>query len=228
MCSRSQAFEVIAAGRVAVNGRISTDTTRRVSLDADSIAIDGRPAAPVREPIVLALHKPVGYVTTRSDPQGRPTVYDLLPDLDRFVFPVGRLDLETSGLLIVTDDHRLGERLTNPDSHVPKTYEASVDAVPDAPALESLRLGLDIGRGERTRPARVELLQGGDAPARLEIVIEEGRNRQVRRMIAATGLSVLSLSRVAIGNYRLGTLASSQCVRLAPAEVSRLLERTPV
>ena len=125
LCSRAQAFEYIAAGRVAVNTRVLKDATLRVSLEDDRISVDGQAAARAREPLLIALHKPTGYVTTRTDPQGRKTVYDLLPKLDRFVFPVGRLDKETSGLLIFTDDHRLGEALTNPDAHVLKTYEVA-------------------------------------------------------------------------------------------------------
>lgn len=209
---------------MAVNGKTTKDVTLRVSLEADHIALDGHLTAPAREPIVLALHKPVGYVTTRSDPQGRKTVYDLLPKLDRFVFPVGRLDLETSGLLIVTDDHRLGERLTNPESHVPKTYEAIVDVVPDPAQLQILRAGVAIGRGETSRPARVEMGSGDDGRPRLTLVIEEGRNRQVRRMLAAVGLSVLGLRRVAIGALELGSLASGAHARLSRKDVTLLQE----
>lgn len=194
----------------------------RVSLQADRIVVDGKPVAEGREPIVIALHKPVGYVTTRTDPLGRNTVYDLLPKFDRFVFPVGRLDKETSGLLILTDDHRLGEALTNPDRHVPKTYEVVVDRLPDETALKALREGLPIGRGETTKPAVVELLDGGSESQRLRITIDEGKNRQVRRMLAAVGLSVMSLSRVAIGRFKLGALASGSHRLLTTAEQAEL------
>src|SRR6185436_14963879 len=169
-------FEYIEAGRVAVNGRVSKDSSLRVSLEHDSIAVDGALAKESHEPIVIALHKPVGYVTTRSDPQGRPTVYDLVPELDRFVFPVGRLDKDTSGLLILTDDHRLGEALTNPDSHVTKTYEVVVDRSPDDAALEALRRGTDIGKGERTLPAAVSLIGATSNEVRLSLGIREGKN----------------------------------------------------
>ena len=209
---------------MSVNGGVSKDTSLRVSLEDDSIAVDGKVTAESREPIVIALHKPVGYVTTRVDPQGRPTVYELLPELDRFVFPVGRLDKDTSGLLILTDDHRLGETLTNPDSHVPKTYEVVVDRPPDQAALESLRAGLDIGKGERTRPAAVALVREAAGDVRLRLTIHEGKNRQLRRMLAAVGLSVLSLSRIAIGGLKLGSLTAGSHRTLTPAERKQLLE----
>lgn len=202
------------------------DATRRVSLEDDRISVDGQAAAGAREPLVIALHKPIGYVTTRTDPQGRKTVYDLLPKLDWFVFPVGRLDKETSGLLILTDDHQLGEALTNPDAHVLKSYEVAVDRPPDAAAIESLRRGLDIGRGERTRPAQVHSLGEEGDGLRLKITIHEGKNRQIRRMVAAVGLSVVSLQRTGIGGLKLGALPSGEHRRLSLAERNLLLGRT--
>ena len=173
---------------------------------------------------MIALHKPAGYVTTRTDPQGRKTVYDLLPKLDRFVFPVGRLDKETSGLLIFTDDHRLGEALTNPDGHVPKTHEVVVDRLPDEQGFAALRRGLDIGKGETTRPAVIVPLGGSSERPRLRIRINEGKNRQIRRMLSAVGLSVRSLSRVAIGGLHLGALAPGAHRVLSARERGLLLK----
>jgi len=193
-----------------------------VSLEHDRIALDGDVATEAREPIVIALHKPVGYVTTRSDPQGRKTVYELLPQLDRFVFPVGRLDKETSGLLILTDDHRLGEALTNPESHVPKTYEVLVDVRPDEPAFHSLRQGIGIGRGELTRPCDVEVSRETEAGVILRIILQEGRNRQIRRMLAAVGVSVRGLARIAIGGFRLGDIPTGGYRILSAADRQRL------
>ena len=187
--------------------------------------MDGRVLADRREPIVIALHKPAGYVTTRSDPQGRRTIYDLLPAFDRFVFPVGRLDKDTSGLLIVTDDHRLGETLTNPDHHVPKTYEAIVDREPDEEALRRLREGLDIGRGEVTRPAQVSCVTRDAHGVTITLTVAEGRNRQVRRMLAAVGLETLSLKRTAIGGYALGDLPSGLFALLDASQREALARR---
>jgi 23S rRNA pseudouridine2605 synthase len=212
----------IDAGRVSINGAVSRDSSLRVSLEHDRIALDGAVAVEAREPLVIALHKPVGYVTTRSDPQGRKTVYELLPTLDRFLFPVGRLDKETSGLLILTDDHRLGEALTNPESHVPKTYEVVVDREPDESQMAVLREGVHIGRGESTRPAGVEIVipdTSADHRTTLNIVIDEGKNRQIRRMVAAVGLSVVSLTRVGVGAFPLGTIPVGKFVTLFPHDI---------
>lgn len=226
LCSRTQAFDYIGAGRVAVNGHVSMDSSLRVSLEADRISVDGLEASENREPVVMALHKPVGYVTTRSDPQGRPTIYDLLPKVDRFFFPVGRLDMETSGLLIVTDDHRLGEALTSPESHIPKTYEVVLDRQPDDSQLSALRSGLTIGRGEVTRKARVGTFIAAQEEPAIRMTIGEGKNRQVRRMVAKVGLSVVRLSRVSIGNYHLGDLVSGGTRLLSQRERSLLLTST--
>jgi 23S rRNA pseudouridine2605 synthase len=222
LCSRKQAFDYVGAGRVEVNGRVSRDASLRVSLEADRVSVDGRAAGEFREAIVVALHKPAGYLTTRSDPQGRPTVYDLLPSFGRFVFPVGRLDKETTGLLILTDDHQLGEALTNPEKHVPKSYEVLVDRRPDATQVNALRTGINLGKGDVTRPATVDV---GASPAGVvvRIVLSEGKNRQVRRMFAAVSVRVLNLRRVAIGRFRLGSLPEGRFRLLSNCERERLV-----
>jgi pseudouridine synthase len=205
--------------------------------------VDGHRVGDETPRVVLAFHKPKGYVTTRADPAGRPTVYDALGAVGRlapagasatpgWVFPVGRLDRDTSGLLILTNDHRLGETLTSPDHHVPKTYHARVAGVPDAEALRALREGLPLDDGTPTRPAKVRVLgtpRGSpDAPRAegstwLEIVLTEGKNRQVRRMGAAVGHEVLELVRVRIGRLDLGDLAPGEWRELGPEDVRRLL-----
>jgi len=223
-CSRKQAEGLIASGRVSVGGQVVTAPSRRVDLALERVALDGKILQPSRPRWVIALHKPVGYVTTRSDPGGRRTVYDLLRGFGHWVFPVGRLDRDSSGLLIMTDDHRLGERLTDPEQHVPKTYHACVRGVPTRATLEILRTGVPLGDGTVSRPARVRML-GTDRQGSswLEIVLTEGKNRQVRRMCAALGHDVVQLTRVKIGALELGDLPAGGWRRLETDEIRKLL-----
>lgn len=186
-----------------------------IDFDKDRILFDGKPLE-VREKVYLLLYKPVGYITTFKDPEGRPTVYDLIREIDTFVSPVGRLDLETSGLLIMTNDTQFAERMTNPDHKVPKTYLVRCADVLSDEALDSLRAGVELSDG-LTRPARVRRVEGS-----VEIVISEGRNRQVRRMIEAVGSQVVSLVRPTIGTLETGDLAEGKWRRLTAAEVSRM------
>ena len=208
-----------------VNGRGEVRPSRWIDPARDRVTVDGRR---VREagPVVLAFHKPAGLVTTRVDPGGRPTVYDALGDVGRWVFPVGRLDRDTSGLLILTNDHRLGQRLTDPASRVPKTYHARVRGVPGAEALRALREGLPLDDGRITRPARVRVIGSSRGGTWLEIVLTEGKNRQVRRMGAAVGHEVLELVRVRIGRLGLGGLAPGEWRELEPREIALLAGRT--
>jgi pseudouridine synthase len=220
---------------VRVNGVLERSPSRWIDPVRDRVVVDGRRVGDETPRVVLALHKPAGLVTTRVDPGGRPTVYDALGNVGRWVFPVGRLDRDTSGLLILTNDHRLGERLTSPDYHVPKTYHARVLGVPDGEALRALREGLPLDDGAVTRPARVRVLgtpRGASASLStprsqgstwLEIVLTEGKNRQVRRMGAAVGHEVLELVRVRIGRLGLGALAPGEWRELGPEEVEGLL-----
>src|SRR5579862_8240652 len=181
--SRTEARSWIGAGRVSVNGRVIQTPDHWVDLQRDKVAIDGKPLQP-GDKIYLLLYKPKGYITTYKDPEGRPTVYDLIADLKAWVFPVGRLDLESSGLLIMTNDTALAERLTNPDFKVPKTYLVKSARRLSEAQLERLRSGLELNDGP-TRPAVVERIRDSEKHTFLEITISEGRNRQVRRMIEA-------------------------------------------
>ena len=220
---------------MAVNGALERVASRWIDPARDRVEVDGQRVGDDTARVVLALHKPKGLLTTRADPGGRPTVYDALGDVSRWVFPVGRLDRDTSGLLILTNDHRLGQRLTDPEHHVPKTYHARVAGVPDGEALRALREGLPLDDGTVTRPAKVRVLGtagGGTARASsreshgstwLEIVLTEGKNRQVRRMGAAVGHEVVELVRVRIGRLGLGELAPGEWRELGPEEVRKLV-----
>jgi 23S rRNA pseudouridine2605 synthase len=218
VASRRAAEAMIAAGRVAVDGQTVTDPARDVA-GGETIAVDGRPLAaapPAR--VVYAVHKPAGVVSTARDPQGRPTVVDLVPEAATRLYPVGRLDADTTGLILLTNDGALAERLTHPRYEVPKTYLATVARQPvGGRALRALREGLDLEDG-RTAPAGVRRLK----PGLLEITIHEGRKRQIRRMCAAVGHPVLALRRVAFGPLRLGRLPEGGHRRLGAAEVARL------
>ena len=223
VCSRTEAERWIGAGRVHVDGQLVLVPARRIDPRRSRVTVDGRAVSDQTERIVIALHKPKGYLTARLDPAGRATVYDLLGELDRWVFPVGRLDRDSSGLLLLTNDHRLGQRLTDPQQHVPKTYHVLVEGLPDRQALRALREGLPLDSQTATRPAQVRVLgsaRGGRSW--LEVVLTEGKNRQVRRMCAAVGHQVLALTRVAIGRLPLGVLPLGRWRRLQPEELTLL------
>lgn len=214
--SRSEARRWIGAGRVKVNGRVEGDPNRWIDLERDAIAFDDKPLE-MAEATYLLLHKPAGYLTTYRDPEGRKTIYDLLPDRDRYLFPVGRLDMDTSGLLILTNDTAFAERMTNPDYHVPKTYVVKASKPLSDEQLERLRNGLELRDGP-TRPAIVTRV----GVAKFEITITEGRNRQVRRMVEALDAKVEKLVRIAIGEVVLGDLPSGETRVLTSEELAKL------
>ena len=217
--SRTEARKWIGAGRVKVNGRVEGDPNRWVDLERDAITVDDR-SLEKATPVYLLLHKPAGYLTTYRDPEGRPTIYDLLPDRESYLFPVGRLDLDTSGLLILTNDTAFAERMTNPEHHVPKTYVVKASRHLPEGELGRLREGIELRDGP-TRPAVVKRLRDPGGKTVFEITITEGRNRQVRRMVEALDAKVISLTRVAIGELALGDLQEGKCRTLTAEEVAR-------
>lgn len=219
--SRTEARKWIAAKRVRVNGRVVTDPDTWVDVDRDRISFDGKPLQRA-EKTYLLLYKPTGYLTTHRDPQGRPTVYDLLPERESYLFSVGRLDLDTSGLLILTNDTQFAERVTNPDYKVPKTYLVKASKPISDEQLGQLRDGIELRDG-MTKPAIVHRI----GPAKFEITITEGRNRQVRRMVEALDAKVLKLVRVAIGDIRIGDLQIGKARALTAEEVRRLTRQPP-
>jgi 23S rRNA pseudouridine2605 synthase len=218
--SRTEARKWVGEGRVKVNGRVEGDPNRWVDLERDRVTFDDKPLQQA-ELTYLLLHKPVGYLTTYRDPEGRPTIYDLLPDREQYLFPVGRLDLDTSGLLILTNDTAFAERLTNPDYHVPKTYRVTATRNLSDAQLDRLRNGIELKDGP-TRPAIVTRIKDAGGKTAFEITITEGRNRQVRRMVEALEAKVHKLVRIAIGGTALGELAAGATRELTAAEVDAL------
>jgi len=218
--SRVDARSRIHAGRVKVNGRITRNPDQWIDMKRDRVLFDGEPLV-ARERIYLLLYKPTGYLTTYKDPEGRPTVYDLTADAGTFLSPVGRLDLDTSGLLLMTNDNQFAERVTNPNSHVPKTYLVKASAVLTDTQLQQLRDGLELADG-LTRPALVTRLRDSGKYTHFEITLTEGRNRQVRRMVEALEAKVLKLVRVRIGRIAIGRLLIGKWRLLTAAEVASL------
>jgi 23S rRNA pseudouridine2605 synthase len=219
--SRTEARSWIGTGRVRVNGKVVQNPDQWVDLERDKVTFDGKPLRAGRPRYVL-LYKPTGYITTYKDPENRPTVYDLLTGVEAWVIPAGRLDLETSGLLILTNDTQFAEAVTNPVQKVPKTYRVKASTLLSEGQLNSLRQGVTLSDGP-TRPAEVVRLQGSARHTQLEITIAEGRNRQVRRMLEAVESKVLELERTAIGPIQIGDLAIGTWRDLTPDEIARLV-----
>ncbi len=218
--SRTDARAWIAAGRVRVNGHVVRDPDRWVDMQRDRVRLDERPLA-ARDRIYLLLYKPTGYLTTYKDPAGRPTVYDLIAGVGTFLSPVGRLDLDTSGLLLMTNDNRFAEHVTNPASHVPKTYLVKASRRLTDDQLQQLRDGVELSDGP-TRPAVVTRVRDSEKYTHVEITLTEGRNRQVRRMVEALGATVLKLVRVRIGEIAIGNLHIGTWRILSPTEIRAL------
>ena len=220
VCSRRAAEGYITAGRVTVNGRTAV-LGDKADPDRDEIRLNGKPLAPKAEPVYILLNKPRGYVTTLSDEKGRRTVAELVRDCGVRVYPVGRLDLDSEGLLLMTNDGALAQRLTHPSHEAEKTYHVWVRG-PVEGAAERLSALRDLG-GEPIRPARAEVLRQSGERARLAVTIHEGKNRQVRRMCAACGLTVERLRRVREHTLELGALPPGKWRRLTQAELKALM-----
>ncbi|HOX47320.1 MAG TPA: pseudouridine synthase [Myxococcota bacterium] len=223
-CSRSQAWELIQAGRVRVNGAVCRDGRRSVELQHDRVEVDQQ-ALQKAGPVYLMLNKPRGLVTTRSDEQGRETVFDCFQGQGLpFLSPVGRLDKASEGLLLFTNDTRWAARITAAESHLPKAYHVQIDRVADAALARQVEQGQDVD-GERLGATRAVVLRTGQKNSWLEIVLEEGKNRHIRRLLAALGVQVLRLVRVAIGPLRLEDLAKGEYRALTEQEVQALAPR---
>lgn len=220
-CSRTEAEALIAAGRVMVDGRPAHDVRQWVHLRQSKIAVDSQPVAQA-DKLYLMVNKPRGLVTTRRDPQQRGTVYDCLAELDLpFVSPVGRLDKASEGLLLMTNDTTWAEWLLNPASNVEKRYHVQIDRAVNEKILASLQAGI-VDKGERLAAQSASLLRAGGRTSWLEIVLNEGRNRQIRRLLAAHEVAVLRLVRVSVGGVALGALAKGSARFLTNEERLRL------
>ncbi|HEX4167401.1 MAG TPA: pseudouridine synthase [Bryobacteraceae bacterium] len=222
--SRSEARKWIGAGRVSVNGKIIQTPDRWIDFGRDKIKLDGKLLQQARQRYIL-LYKPKGYLTTYRDPANRPTVYQLVEGLDQFVGTVGRLDLDTSGLLLLTNDNALAEAITNPASHLPKTYLVKASNLLSDDQLVHLATGIELSDGP-TRPASVKRVRDSERYTFLEITITEGRNRQIRRMIEALDSKVLKLVRIGLGPLTLAGLTIGGWRELTASEVAQIRKLT--
>jgi len=218
--SRKEARQWIGAGRVAVDGKKIQTPDEWVDPERQRVTLDGKPLRAAKK-IYLLLYKPKGYVTTYKDPDGRPTVYDLLKDVPEKVFSAGRLDLDSTGLLIFTNDGEFADRITSPESHVPKTYLVKASILLTDDQLDELRRGVVLTDGP-TRPAEVKRIRDSGRSTFFEITITEGRNRQVRRMVETLGAKVLKLVRTEIGAIRIGDLQIGKYRPLTEGEIRKL------
>ena len=221
VASRRNAEKLIVAGRVAVDGVTVTELGTKVDAAAVRITVDGKLVAPQEAHVYFLLNKPKGYITTAHDDRGRRTVLDLLPEVQERIYPVGRLDNNTEGLLLLTNDGALTNGLLHPKQEVDKTYVARVQPAPTEQSLIRLTEGVDLEDG-RTAPALVRVLESDGAEARVEITIHEGRNRQVRRMFAAVGCDVKALKRKTFAGLTLAGLLRGAHRPLTQAELAHL------
>ncbi len=222
IASRRKSEELITAGLVKVNGKIVTELGTKVDPKKDEVVYRGQVVNKKEvEMVYIMLHKPEGYVTTAKEQFGRPSVMDLVRDVKERIFPVGRLDYETSGLLLLTNDGDLTYKLTHPKHDVDKTYHAKVYGTPDEMDLQMFRRGVFID-GVRTKPAKIQILEKGERQSLAEIKIHEGKNRQVRKMCEAISHPVAQLKRVATGDLELGDLQKGKYRHLTAAEVKYL------
>jgi pseudouridine synthase len=231
IASRRHAEELITAGKVSVNGKMVTELGVKADPDHDHIKVNGQLINPLlnrQEHIYVLLNKPRGYLTSMSDPEERPLVVDLIPKSLGRLHPVGRLDFNTEGLLLLTNDGELTNIITSARNKIAKLYRVKVKGMPTDKAIERLRRGVLLDDGERTAPAEVRKLRASGANAWFEVKLFEGRNQQIRRMFDATGHSVVKLVRSQIGPVEIGSLRTGEWRYLAPGEVAQLKRPAPI
>lgn len=220
-CSRSQAFTLVRAGRVRLNGNQVRDPEKPVRLDKDRIDVDGSRVSQAGK-LYLMLNKPRGLVTTRRDEKGRKTIYSLLPDPQDWLAPVGRLDMASEGLLLLTNDSAWGARIASPEGHISKTYHVQIDAVADRELVDRLGEGIRTADGDFLAVKSAGPLRRGKKNSWLQIVLDEGKNRHIRRMFSELGIEVLRLVRVGIGSVQLGDLPKGKIRPLTDGEKQAL------
>lgn len=225
IASRRNAEKIIESGRVTVNGELVDYMGCVINPEEDVVEIDGRVIEPENKKYYIMLNKPKNYVTTVSDDLGRPTVMQLVSDINARIYPVGRLDFDTTGLLIMTNDGEFANLLTHPKHVVNKTYIARIDKPLDENQLDTLRNGIDLD-GVLTSPAKAENIKRPQKGFEVKITIHEGKNRQVRRMLDAVGANVMSLKRISVGSLTLGNLPEGKWRRLSDAEINKLRGKT--
>ena len=226
--SRRGAEELIRQGKVTIDGQVVTEMGVRVDPDLHRIECNGLPVNQEEEKVYIMLNKPTGYLSTLSDPQGRPIVTDLLEDVSARVFPVGRLDFDTEGMLLLSNDGELSQQILHPSFEINKTYIATVSGNPSRKKLAELERGIEL-EGRRTWPARIKVLSAGPKKTTIEIIIHEGRKRQVRKMFAAIGHRVVALERVAYGGLRLGDLPRGRYRFLTRKDLAQIFsEKNPL
>lgn len=221
VCSRRKADELISNGNVKVNGAVLTQQGYDVSV-SDMVEVNGVPLIPEQKKVYFLLNKPVGFVTTVSDQFGRPTAVDLIDEPDIRIFPVGRLDYDTSGLLIMTNDGDFAYRVSHPKNELEKTYRARVQGMLSDAKCRKLRKGMDLG-GFTTSPAKVKIVRDLPGQTIVDISVHEGKNRQIRKMFSAVGNEVIELERIAIGNIRIGRLLAGHYRRLTREEIASIV-----
>jgi len=227
-CSRSRAFELIRSGQVSLNGRIRRDPETPVHLGKDAIEVDGRPLSQEQK-LYFILNKPRGVVTTAADEHDRETVYNLISTGLPWLAPVGRLDKASEGLLLFTNDSEWAARIAAPETHLDKTYHVQVSCLGDQVLMDKITAGVLSPNGARLAAKHARILRRGHKNTWFEIVLDEGKNRQIRRIFAALGIDVLRLVRVAIGPLMLGELPKGALRPLTPAEkalLDRAMQRT--
>jgi pseudouridine synthase len=225
IASRRKAEEYISAGLVKVNGATVTELGTKIDPDSDTVEYCGSVIRPSEEKAYVMLHKPDGYITSAKDQFGRPDVSQLVADIPARLYPVGRLDYDTSGLLLMTNDGDLAYKLTHPKHEVEKVYIARIKGVMDSETIKSLESGVEID-GRKTAPARVSVVKDWGGSMSVRLVIHEGRNRQVRKMLEAVGCRCMALKRVATGRLFLGDLPKGRHRFLTAAEINYLKNLT--